>query len=364
MLGREHDIAANPDACPVQAKADMLRALDLRALWRACVDLLNQYLPCHSCTLMYDINDTYQPQRSLHFLGASAAGSARPLRSLDVAAPYLQRNPRIDWYTLSQIASTDAQARLRLRAQNPAPGWNEFIHMAFWRDDGLDAVLSIRMHAGQEQITGAHQQFLGELHQLMAAGLQRVRSLRHERRSIYQALLDRQSQADIILDHELHLISLSPAAQLLCKDLLGESNRHAAFPETITVALRGWLSLANQQSSAGPPMDDLQLPGTQLRISLQNRLQADGLYPMYLLRLTPLQSATAATHVINRPMWSRLSPTETRVAELVLDGMRNDEIANHLRRSRKTIESQISAIYRKLDVGHRAQLVRLLSVTG
>ena len=363
MLGREHDIAVNPDACPVQAKTGLLQALDLHSLWRACVDLINQYLPCHSCTLMYDITGTYQPQRSLHFLGACAAGSARPLRSLEVAAPYLQRNPRVDWYTLSQIASTDAQARLRLRAQNPAPGWNEFIHMAFWRGEGLDAVLSIRMHAGQEQITAAHQQFLGELHQLMAAGLQRVRSLRHERRSLYQALLDRQSQADIILDHELHLISLSPAAQLLCTDLLAHSSRHVAFPDTIAVALRGWLPRAIQQAGAGAPTEELQLPGTQLHISLQNRLQADGLYPMYLLRLTPLQLAAAAP-VVARPMWSRLSPTETRVAELVLDGMRNEEIANHLRRSRKTIESQISAIYRKLDVGHRAQLVRLLSITA
>lgn len=361
MLGREHDIAVNPDACPVQAKADLLRALDLPALWRACVDLINQHLPCHSCTLMYDINSTYQPQRSLHFLGTSASNDARPLRSLDVAAPYLQRNPRIDWYTLSQIASTDAQARLRLRAQNPATGWNEFIHMAFWRDEGPDAVLSIRMHAGHERITDAHQLFLGELHQLMSAGLQRMRSLRHERRSIYQALLDRQSQADIILDHELQLISLSPAAQLLCADWTSDGAKHAGFPESIATALREWLRKANQHSNGGLPMDDLHLPGTQLHISLQGQLLADGLYPMYLLRLT---QATTAMPVAARPMWSRLSPTETRVAKLILDGMRNDEIANHLRRSRKTIESQISAIYRKLDVGHRAQLVRLLSITA
>ena len=364
MLGREHDIAVNPDACPVQAKRGLLQALDLHSLWRACVDLINQYLPCHSCTLMYDINGSYQPQRSLHFLGASAAGEERPLRSLDVAAPYLQRNPRVDGYTLSQIASTDAHARQRLRAQNPAPGWNEFIHMAFWREQGLDAVLSIRMHAGQEHITDAHQQFLDELHQLMGAGLQRVRSLRHERRSIYQALLDRQSQADIILDHELHLISLSPTAQLLCADWLGDCSRHAGFPDAINSLLRGWLRRADQTSDSILAEQALHLPGTQLQINLQGRLQADGLYPMYLLRLTPLLPASTTVPATARPIWSRLSPTETRVAELVLDGMRNEEIANHLRRSRKTIESQISAIYRKLDVGHRAQLVRLLSVTG
>jgi len=364
MVGREHDIAVNPDACPVQAKRDLLRALDLHALWRACVDLLNQYLPCHSCTLMYDITGAYQPQRSLHYLGSSAASGARPLRSLDVAAPYLQRNPRVDWYTLSQIASGDAQARQRLHAQNPAPGWNEFIHMAFWREDGLEAVLSIRMLAGQEQITDAHQQFLDDLHPLMAAGLQRVRSLQHERRTIYQALLDRQSQADIILDHELHLISLSPAAQRLCADWMGDGSRPVGFPDAVIAALRTWLPQPGQPIDADVVMDELQLPGTQLQISLQGRLQADGLYPMFLLRLMPIPLPVAAVATMPRPMWSRLSPTETRVAELVLDGMRNDEIANHLRRSRKTIESQISTIYRKLDVGHRAQLVRLLSTSS
>lgn len=360
MVGREHDIAVNPDACAVQARLGMLRALDLHALWRACVDLVNQSLPCHSCTLMYDITAGYQPQRSLHFLGASAVSGARPLRSLDVAAPYLQRNPRIHWYTLSQIASDDAQAHQRLRAQNPAPGWNEFIHMAFWGDNGLEAVLSIRMRAGQEQITEAHQQFLGELHQLMDAGLQRVQSLQHERRTVYQALLDRQSQADIILDHDLHLISLSPAAQRLCAGWFG-SAQDARLPDAVASALRAWLGRDPPQPGT-ESSEDLQLPGTRLRISLQGQLRADGQLPMYLLRLSPQHSHLRPLPAIGRPAWSKLSPTETRVAELVLDGMRNDEIANHLQRSRKTIESQISAIYRKLDVGHRAQLVRLLSL--
>lgn len=364
MLGREHDIALNPDACPVQAKVDMLRALDMHALWRACVDLINQHLPCHSCTLMYDITGGYQPQRSLHFLGEAPCSTARPLRSLDVAAPYLQQNPRIHWYTLSQVASADAQARKRLRAQNPAPGWREFIHMAFWGDDGLEAVLSIRMREGHEHLSDTHQQFLGELHQLMGAGLQRVRSLQNERRTIYQALLDRQSLPDIILDDDLRPISLSPAAQQLCAEWLGSGDHPASFPHVIASALRGWLGHAgNPDIGSGLKICHPQLPDRELHITLEGRLLAHPQQPLYLLRLAPLPSPTAHAVTEPRPMWSKLSPTEQRVAELVVDGMRNDEIANHLSRSRKTIESQISAIYRKLDVGHRAQLVRLLSTT-
>lgn len=361
MLGREHDIAVNPDACPVQAKVDLIRALDLHALWRACVDLVNQRLPCHSCTLMYDITCGYQPQRSLHFLGETAAGEPRPMRSLDVAAPYLQQNPHVHWYTLSQIASRDRHARQRLRAQNPAPGWREFIHMAFWGENGLEAVLSIRMRNGHERITAMHQQFLAELHPLMDAGLQRVRSLQHERRTVYQALLDRQGQPDLILDHQLHPISLSPAAQQLCAGWLGDDDLHAGFPDVIAIAVRSWLGLGSHHAlGSGMRVQHPEHHGRALQVTLEGRLLADARQPLYLLRLAPLPSCVSGTEA-TRPMWSKLSPTEQRVAELVVDGLRNDEIASHLSRSRKTIETQISAIYRKLDVGHRAQLVRLLS---
>jgi DNA-binding CsgD family transcriptional regulator len=56
----------------------------------------------------------------------------------------------------------------------------------------------------------------------------------------------------------------------------------------------------------------------------------------------------------------RLSPRERRVALLVAEGLRNEDIAQRLQRSRRTIESQLHAIFRKLDVTCRSQLVRAL----
>ncbi len=55
-----------------------------------------------------------------------------------------------------------------------------------------------------------------------------------------------------------------------------------------------------------------------------------------------------------------LSPRERRVALLAVQGLRNDEIAQTLCRSRRTVEFQLNSIYRKLDVSSRAQLVRTL----
>jgi DNA-binding NarL/FixJ family response regulator len=57
----------------------------------------------------------------------------------------------------------------------------------------------------------------------------------------------------------------------------------------------------------------------------------------------------------------RLSPSERKVALLVATGLRNDAIADQLCRSRKTIECQISSIFRKLDIDNRTQLARLLN---
>ena len=56
----------------------------------------------------------------------------------------------------------------------------------------------------------------------------------------------------------------------------------------------------------------------------------------------------------------RLTPSERRVALLVAEGLRNEDIAQRLRRSRRTIEYQLHAIFRKLDMTRRTQLVRVL----
>jgi DNA-binding NarL/FixJ family response regulator len=55
-----------------------------------------------------------------------------------------------------------------------------------------------------------------------------------------------------------------------------------------------------------------------------------------------------------------LTKTERRVADLVADGLSNGDIAAQLYVSRRTIETHISAAYRKLEVGSRIELARLM----
>jgi len=58
-----------------------------------------------------------------------------------------------------------------------------------------------------------------------------------------------------------------------------------------------------------------------------------------------------------------LTASELRVARLAAEGKSNPEIAQHLYVSRKTIESHLSAIYRKLDINSREQLTRSMEAS-
>ncbi len=54
--------------------------------------------------------------------------------------------------------------------------------------------------------------------------------------------------------------------------------------------------------------------------------------------------------------WEALSPTERSVVDLVAQGMTNPRIGAHLYISRRTVETHVSHIFRKLGVTNRAQL--------
>ena len=54
--------------------------------------------------------------------------------------------------------------------------------------------------------------------------------------------------------------------------------------------------------------------------------------------------------------WEALTPTESKVAQLVAEGLTNPQIAEKMFVSRATVKTHLSHIYRKLEVGGRAEL--------
>ncbi|KRG39665.1 hypothetical protein ARC78_14395 [Stenotrophomonas pictorum JCM 9942] len=361
--------SSQPD--PLAAgRAALVRALDMCALWQACAALINTALPCHSCSLLSDI-DGYQPQEGRHHLNSAADDGTRLVNSLEVAAPYLDANPLIRSYTFSQIASQDVDAPERLRAQNPTPGWRDFIHLAFWDGTRLEAVLSIRLHIAPEDLGGAELGFLAELYPLLEAGLQRIRALESERLH-HRAVADLLHQlplAAVLVNENLLPAFLSREASRLCRRWSADSDRDGHLPRAIEAPLRRWMQ--DLPATAAPPgnrasltLEHPVLSGERLHLQLSSAPGNSRGHAQHLLILTaqsaaPELEAPPASSAL--PVLERLSPSERKVALLVATGLRNDAIADQLCRSRKTIECQISSIFRKLDIDNRTQLARLLN---
>jgi LuxR family maltose regulon positive regulatory protein len=66
--------------------------------------------------------------------------------------------------------------------------------------------------------------------------------------------------------------------------------------------------------------------------------------------------ATAAGHDLRRTTRRRLTTAESTIAELVAHGLTNREVAAELWVSPKTVEWNLTKIYRVLDVRSRTEL--------
>ncbi|SKC61184.1 regulatory protein, luxR family [Pseudoxanthomonas indica] len=354
----------------IRERAGLVKSLDMASLWQSCSALISKVLPCHSCSLLFDI-DGYQPNQGRHLLTEGREDGVRLATSLDVAAPYLDANPRIRWYTFSQIASQDAHASDRLKAQNPTPGWREFIHFAFWEDSRLEAVLSIRILHDHGDLTESQLSFLKDLYYLLDASLQRIRTLESERtrQSALESLLYDLPLATILLEEDLTPCFVSQEARRLCRRWSDDFDKDDALPRAIEEPLRQWL-----EASAGSrdlPLGKSSLvighhhrPGHRLRVEVSSSPAGNARNSRHLLILAPDvddDSVVDASSPRVLPLLNCLSPSERKVAALVAEGLRNEVIAQRLFRSRKTVESQISSIFRKLNVANRTQLARLLN---
>ena len=209
-----------------------------------------------------------------------------------------------------------------------------------------------------------------DLYPLLDASLQRIRALERERaRShAFETLLHEFPLPAVLVDGDLVPGWMSLEASRLCRRWSGDAEADGRLPRAIETPLRQW-----RESGAVLP----QAPGNRTTLTLQHPQRPD-LRLRLEISSAPGHSARSAQHLLILaadgpamaavdttsprvlPLLKSLSPSERKVAALVAAGLRNGDIAQQLCRSRKTIESQVSSIFRKLDVANRTQLARLL----
>ena len=352
------------------AVVELQSALDLDSIWKSCLKLVRNQLPQRSCSLMFNIVG-FEPTSAKHHVEYSRNPDYVPATSLTISGPYLERHPKVRLYTYSQIVSEDPDAMRRRVEQEPDPEWDEFVHLAFWRNERPEAVLSIHWSPDHPTISSEESAFLEYMYPMIEASLRRIRAIEQDcvRRLAYEDLLYRMPMATLLVAHDGHQLFTTAEGKKLSerwnRGLRDAADLKLALPQSL-VQLFG-----NSAQAAEGKTLKLHHPRIKgLTATVERNLHTAALRerPTYVVTLADehkddSDDSRASTQP-SPEAWTalqKLSPTERRVALLVAKGLRNDEIAEHLCRSRRTIEFQLNSIYRKLSLSRRTQLVLALS---
>ncbi|HEY0945107.1 MAG TPA: helix-turn-helix transcriptional regulator [Opitutaceae bacterium] len=350
-------------------------AVDLDSFWKASLQLLSESIPHHSCSLLYGIVDKQTLNARHHMPGARA--DRRSVSNLFIVQSFLARHPGVKLYTFGEVLSEDPTAeQRRLAQQSPdTDPWDDFVHLAFWDGDRTDAVLSVRRGPIQGPFLPEEVNWLRSLHPIIEAGLQRLRRLAEERSqhlSIERFLADVPVPV-LFLDSHLRLIYASREGYAACAEWnFGERSarslnprRSFQLPDDIAEACRKIDPKAETDSDRACKLRVAHPTATHLMAQIvvdapHASHWARPVYRILFLVDRSIDGVLLSANPASVALLQRLTSNERRVALLVTEGYNNRDIADRLGKSPRTVECQLTEIYRKLGVKNRVQLTRTL----
>ncbi len=360
---------------------DLQRALDLESFWRANLQLLQSVLPHHSCSLMLGIVD-FEPHEGRHFVARDNSGANQPLTSLSISRPFLAAHPQVKMYTYSEILQEDPRARQRrVERERHFRGWDEFVHLAFWDGAHPEAVLSIRRTEEQGEFLAEEREFLASLHPVIDAGLRRLRAFEGERgrRLSMERFISGLPLPVMFLGPDRALQFATQEAYDLCaawnfgyeEARVMNTRRCFRVPAPIADACARladiWDRAANAGLTVGLESSRVVHPergGLVAKVDVSQPFKGSLVRPGFWVTLASERNLDGASPQLKAEAVHHLqflTPSERRVALLVAEGLRNHDVAHQLGKSPRTVDFQLSAIYRKLGVASRTELARLLS---
>jgi DNA-binding CsgD family transcriptional regulator len=162
----------------------------------------------------------------------------------------------------------------------------------------------------------------------------------------------------IILDADLGIVSLNPAAETLLADVVdADWPAHLELPVTIYAAAAARLAADHQDGLARQPVTRLRSGcGDWITVNVSPlRGGANGQMAVLLDTADPghVSSLILAAH--------GLTPAQSRVVALVLQGRSTPFIVSELQISANTLQEHLHAVFDKLGIGSRRELVATLS---
>lgn len=157
----------------------------------------------------------------------------------------------------------------------------------------------------------------------------------------------------------------SKATLLRCRGLLEGDPEPIAIATKLLSGIGRLLQEADTHMDAGrlfvaQTQQDKAAPHLLAAVDLYTKLGADPSVRRAQALLRTLGIRSGSKGVRGRPEtgWESLTPSEASVAQLVADGLSNSEIAERLFVSKKTVETHLGRVFRKLDARSRIDVAK------
>ncbi|HUE41135.1 MAG TPA: helix-turn-helix transcriptional regulator [Chthoniobacterales bacterium] len=345
-------------------------AMDLESFWKSARDLIDAAIPNQIIGLTLQ----HSPILPLHVRWTSPMPSGffvtRPLKK------FLDAHPRKKIVSIADLFSDrTAFARSTIYRRYIAPQkCARAICLLFWQQRRLSSAMVIMRTSAQSDLSPVKMKLLRQLYQQFSITFRRLRSLERERavRVELEEFVRRLPLPTMLLRWNLRLLFQNPAARDFCATWekgfkeARLTNARSAVPAEILNGCR----LLRQQwlRSHGRGVRWGNFESKQVRHATSQDLRAT-------IHLKHLNDAVARPHfliecvdsrrleepsITHLPHLTRLTAREQEVTRLVCNGQSNQEIADTACLSVPTVKKHLYAVFRKLEVSSRSQLMALM----
>src|SRR5881275_3010839 len=351
-------------------------AINLGSFWKAIQQLLAAAIPNRLIGLMLQPNPILPMIARWTLPVPDGFFAAAPLKSYIAAQPRQRFAQTSELFSNRSSLVKSAFYRRYMAPQKCAHA----VCLLFWQGHRLICVIAIMRTATQGDLSLAEMNLLRQLYPQFLTALCRLRSLEREHsvRMDLEEFLGRLPLPTILLRWNLKPIYQNRAAREFCAvwEKGPEDARRTKATSPIPSEILDRCRLLKQQwADAKRPIAPQtgfkeeqvrhpRLPHLRATLHLKQLGSAGVARPHFLIECGDLRRRTAP-HIgpsssPHLPHLVRLTRREQEIARLVCEGRSNQEIADAACLSLAMVKKHLHAIFRKLEVNSRSQLVALM----
>ncbi len=344
--------------------------MDLESFWTSVRDLIDRAIPNHVLGLTLQ----HSPILPLHVRWTSPMQygffGTQPLKKFLDARPRKKIVPLTNLFPGRTAFERSTIYRRYIAAQKCAHA----ICLLFWQQRRLISAIVLMRTSAQGELSPTEMRLLRLLYKRFSIALRRLRSHESERavRLELEEFVRRLPLPRMLLRWNLKLLFQNPAARDFCatwekgfKDARRTNSRSPVPPEILNgcrLLKQRWMRLHSRGARWGnfEPKQVRHMTTPDLRATIHlKQLNQVVARPHFLIECADSRRLEEPS-ITQLPYVSRLTTREQELTRLVCNGQSNQEIADTACLSVPTVKKHLHAVFRKLEVSSRSQLMALM----